>query len=161
MTLTLEAVRPFRLCYTFEMTPSSAVTIDLFQRSRDLQQVVALWQRVFGYDSPHNAPELVIEKKLAQPDGLFLVARSGHTVVGTVMAGYDGHRGWIYSLAVLPERRGIGIGSRLLSSAEALLAELGCMKINLQVVEGNVGVVSFYERHGYKTEPRVSMGKLL
>ncbi len=137
------------------------MTIDRFERSTDFQQVVALWQQEFGYDSPHNAPELVIEKKLDQRDGLFLVARLGPVVVGTVMAGYDGHRGWVYSLAVLPEHRGASVGSRLLSSAEALLAELGCVKVKLQIVEGNEGVVSFYERHGYKTEPVVSMGKLL
>ena len=135
--------------------------VDRFDPSRDFDQVAALWQRVFAYDSPHNAPALAIEKKLAARDGLFFVARSGATVVGTVMAGYDGHRGWIYSLAVLPEHRRNSVGSSLLKHAESRLAELGCIKINLQIVDGNEQVVSFYERHGYQIEPRVSMGKRL
>ena len=143
------------------MTALSATTIDRFDPSRDFEQVAALWQEVFAYDSPHNAPALVIEKKLAQRDGLFFVARLGQSVVGTVMAGYDGHRGWIYSLAVLPVQRRNGIGSRLLRFAEARLAELGCIKVNLQIVEGNEAAVLFYERHGYETEPRISMGKRL
>ena len=73
----------------------------------------------------------------------------------------NGHRGWIYSLAVLPVQRINGIGSRLLRFAEARLAELGCIKVNLQIVEGNEAAVLFYERHGYETEPRTSMGKRL
>ena len=94
-------------------------------------------------------------------DGLFFVARSGSLVVGTVMVGYDGHRGWIYSLAVLPEFQRKKIGSILLKTAESSLVELGCPKINLQIAEGNERVVSFYERHGYEVEPRTSMGKRL
>lgn len=143
------------------MTALGATTIDGFESSRDFDQVAALWREVFGYDSPHNAPELVIEKKLEQRDGLFFVARLGQSVVGTVMVGYDGHRGWIYSLAVLPDQRGNGIGSRLLRHAEARLAELGCIKVNLQIVEGNEAAVGFYERHGFQVEPRISMGKRL
>ena len=143
------------------MRPPRATTIDRFEPSRDFDQVVALWREVFAYDSPHNAPALVIEKKLEQRDGLFWVARLDRSVVGTVMAGYDGHRGWIYALAVLPDQRGNGIGSRLLRHAEARLAELGCIKVNLQIVAGNEAAVTFYERHGYETELRISMGKRL
>ncbi|MCY3911815.1 MAG: GNAT family acetyltransferase [Chloroflexi bacterium] len=143
------------------MTVPSAATIDRFDAARDFDQVAALWREIFAYDSPHNAPELVIEKKLEQRDGLFFVARLGQSVVGTVMAGYDGHRGWIYSLAVLPDYRGIGIGSRLLRHAEARLAGLGCIKVNLQIVECNEAAVGFYERLGYDIEPRISMGKHL
>jgi len=141
------------------MTAPTSTTIDRFDASRDFDQVVALWRQVFAYDSPHNAPALVIKKKLEQRDGLFFVARLDRSVVGTVMAGYDGHRGWIYSLAVLPDQRRNGIGSRLLRHAEARLAELGCIKVNLQIVEGNEPAVGFYERHGYEIEPRISMGK--
>ncbi len=143
------------------MTPPPAAIIDRFEPSRDFDQVVALWREVFAYDSPHNVPALVIEKKLAQGDGLFLVARLDQSVVGTVMAGYDGHRGWIYSLAVLPDQRRNGIGSRLVHHAEARLAERGCIKVNLQIVEGNEAAAEFYERHGYQIEPRISMGKRL
>ena len=136
-------------------------TIREFDYARALEDVVALWKAVFAYDSPRNEPALVIRKKLAMRDGLFFVARSGSVVVGTVMSGYDGHRGWIYSLAVLPEYRRKNIGSGLLKYAEASLAELGCPKINLQIADGNERVNSFYERHGYEVEPRTSMGKRL
>lgn len=77
------------------MSGLDCTTSDRFVPSRDFDQVVALSWVVFAYDSPHNAPALVIEKKLAQRDGLFCVARLDQSVVGTVMAGYDGHRGWI------------------------------------------------------------------
>jgi ribosomal protein S18 acetylase RimI-like enzyme len=147
------------LCEENQITP--AVTIDNFDHSRDFDQVVALWDIVFGYATAHNAPASAIEKKLAVNDGLFFVALSGDSVVGTVMTGYDGHRGWIYSLAVLPEHRRKGIASKLLSHAESRLAELGCMKINLQILSENEQVVGFYERHGYQVEPRTSMGKRL
>ncbi len=122
-------------------------------------QVVALWETVFGYEAAHNSPSLVIDKKVAVDDQLFLVAVAGHEVVGTIMAGYDGHRGWIYSVAVAPACRRQGIGARLVSSAEHALTRKGCMKINLQIMEGNEGVAAFYASLGYSVEQRVSMGK--
>lgn len=67
--------------------------------------VVELWETVFGYETAHNTPGLAIDKKLAAADGLFFVALSGHEVVGTILAGYDGHRGWLYSVAVHPSHR--------------------------------------------------------
>jgi len=123
--------------------------------------VVHLWNAVFGYGTAHNAPALVIDRKLDAADGLFVVAVLGDQVLGTVMAGYDGHRGWIYALAVRPERRREGLGSRLLAAAERVLASRGCVKINLQVVEGNDGARLFYEARGYVAESRLSMGKLV
>ena len=124
-------------------------------------QVIELWGLVFGYDAPHNDPGLVIDKKLAAGDGLFYLALENGNVIGTVMTGYDGHRGWIYSLAVHPDRQRYGIGSALMKHAEIELSELGCMKINLQIVEGNEAVENFYRIHGYATEKRISMGKRL
>ena len=75
------------------------------------------------------------------------------------MAGYDGHRGWIYSLSVAPDMRKKKIGTKLLHHAEHALAELGCVKINLQIVESNNNVKSFYEKNSYAEEARISMGK--
>jgi ribosomal protein S18 acetylase RimI-like enzyme len=132
-----------------------------FDNSKHRQQVVALWQNVFGYESDHNVPELVIDKKIAVRDGLFFVASADQTVVGTVMAGYDGHRGWIYSMAVLPNYQKKGIGSALLKYAEKRLSALGCLKVNLQIMEGNEEVEKFYRANGYSTEKRISMGKKL
>jgi len=140
---------------------SMRTEIAAFNNSAHRDQVVRLWTLVFGYEAPHNAPALVIDKKLAVADDLFFVALADGAVVGTVMAGYDGHRGWIYSMAVHPDHRKRGIGSQLLSFAERRLASRGCMKINLQIMEGNEQVRAFYEANGYSVEERVSMGKKL
>ena len=120
---------------------------------------MALWNQVFAYSEPHNRPELAIDKKLAVDDGLFFVALADNSVVGTVMAGYDGHRGWIYSLAVSPSHRRQGIGSQLVAAAEQALTAKGCVKINLQILMGNEAVTGFYESLGYAIEKRFSMGK--
>jgi ribosomal protein S18 acetylase RimI-like enzyme len=122
-------------------------------------KVIHLWRQVFEYDTARNSPGLAIDKKIAVDDGLFFVALSQKEVIGTVMAGYDGHRGWIYSLAVSPDFREHGIGAALLKHAEDKLAGLGCVKINLQVLEGNESAVRFYQANGYAVENRISMGK--
>ncbi|THB76252.1 MAG: GNAT family acetyltransferase [Desulfobacteraceae bacterium] len=124
-------------------------------------EVKDLWQAVFGYEAAHNAPELVIDKKLQYGDGLFFVACTDNQVVGTVMAGYDGHRGWIYSIAVHPAQRKQGLGSSLLTHAENRLLKVGCLKVNLQIMEGNEAVQQFYVANGFSEEKRVSMGKRL
>jgi ribosomal protein S18 acetylase RimI-like enzyme len=130
-----------------------------FSNAAHREQVIALWDTVFGYEAAHNRPALVIEKKVAIDDGLFFVAIKGDVVVGTVMAGYDGHRGWIYSVAVSPSHRREGVGSRLVSFAERALTAQGCLKINLQIMDGNESVAAFYSSLGFTIEKRVSMGK--
>lgn len=125
----------------------------------DREAVLALWGEVFAYDQPHNSGAASIDRKLRHADGLFWVATQRGKIVGTIMAGYDGHRGWIYSLAVAPAQRGHGLGSRLLRVAELTLARLGAPKINLQIVAENREVVEFYRKNGYRVEPRISMGK--
>ena len=132
-----------------------------FDNQKQRDQVISLWNEVFGYNAGHNLPQLAIDKKLEFGDGLFFVALNEKAVIGTVMAGYDGHRGWIYSIAVSPEYRHQGIGSLLLSFAERKLMDLGCMKINLQIRDGNEAVENFYLANGYLTEKRISMGKSL
>jgi len=132
-----------------------------FNNSKHRKQVIDLWQTVFGYEAAHNSPEVVIDRKLKNKDSLFFVAENNHKIIGTVMAGYDGHRGWIYSIAVHPECRKQGIGSNLLSFAQSKLEDLGCLKINLQIMEGNESVQKFYLANGYSVEQRVSMGKKL
>lgn len=125
------------------------------------QQVIDLWKAVFGYEAAHNMPSLAIDKKLAVQDDLFFVAQDGNALVGTILAGYDGHRGWLYSLAVHPSHQGQGIGKALVAHAERALAQRGCMKINLQIVSSNESVSAFYKSIGYTVEPRISMGKLI
>jgi ribosomal protein S18 acetylase RimI-like enzyme len=132
-----------------------------FENSKHRDQVISLWEEVFGYEADHNRPELVIDKKLEFGDGLFFVATNNQVVIGTVMAGYDGHRGWIYSVAVAVNYQKQAVGSQLLSFAEEKLSKLGCLKINLQIIEGNEAVENFYRSNGYHTEKRISMGKRL
>ncbi|MFJ5282380.1 GNAT family acetyltransferase [Pseudomonas sp. NPDC088429] len=121
--------------------------------------VIALWETVFGYETAHNTPSLAIDKKLAVADELFFVALRDEEVIGTVMGGYDGHRGWLYSVAVLPAHRREGLGAKLVRHAEDALIARGCMKINLQIISANASVAAFYEALGYSIEPRISMGK--
>jgi ribosomal protein S18 acetylase RimI-like enzyme len=95
-------------------------------------------------------------------DQLFFVAESDNNIaVGTIMVGYDGHRGWIYSLAVDPKQRKKGIGTMLLKHAEKVLKSLNCPKVNLQIETWNKEVVEFYRKNGYQVEERISMGKIL
>ena len=125
------------------------------------RQVIALWETVFGYEDSHNKPGLAIDMKLAAPDGLFFVAVVDDAVVGTVLAGYDGHRGWLYAVAVHPQHRKQGLGKALVRYAEQALTARGCLKINLQIISDNASAAGFYESLGYAVEPRVSMGKKL
>ncbi|GAA1833009.1 GNAT family acetyltransferase [Agromyces salentinus] len=126
----------------------------------DAEAVVALW-RESGLVVPWNDPHLDIERKLAVQPELFLVAEADGVPVGTAMAGFDGHRGWVNYLAVTPERRGGGLGALLMAEAERLLAERGCPKLNLQVRSSNAAVIEFYRRLGYQVDEVTSLGKRL
>ncbi|HQB89101.1 MAG TPA: GNAT family acetyltransferase [Treponemataceae bacterium] len=134
------------------------MTIAAYNNTAHYNGVVTLWQAVFGYPDKRNNPDLVIQKKLSVDDMLY-VALEDDTVIGTVMVGYDGHRGWIYSLAVAPAFRKRGVATELLRHAEQALAAKGCMKINLQILESNEQVKEFYLKNGYSIEARISMGK--
>lgn len=129
-------------------------------RPSDREEVVALW-RACGLLRPWNDPARDIERKLAHDPEGFLVLEEGGHVVGALMAGYDGHRGWVNYLAVDPARRGEGLGRRLMAAAEERLAALGCPKVNLQIRAGNEQVVDFYRHLGYSADETVSMGKRL
>lgn len=123
--------------------------------------VDALWREVFPDDAPWNRAAVAVPAKRAVQPELFLVALDGDAVVGTAMGGYDGHRGWLYALAVKPGHRRRGIASALVRAVEERLAGMGCGKLNLQVRAGNESVVAFYQALGYAVEPRISMGKRL
>ncbi|MGC5702107.1 GNAT family acetyltransferase [Pseudomonas sp. NFXW11] len=125
------------------------------------QAVIDLWNGTFGYETAHNTPSLAIDRKLAVDDGLFFVALAEGQVIGTLMAGYDGHRGWLYALAVDPQQRRLGIGRALVQHGEQALQARGCLKINLQILSSNAPVQDFYQALGYQAEPRISMGKLI
>ncbi len=134
--------------------------IRTFQES-DEPSVVALWKQVFAYSEPRNDPAAVIRQKMAVQRELFFVAVAKESVVGTVMGGYDGHRGWIYSLAVDPACRRQRVGTGLVRHVEQVLARFGCPKINLQVLPSNAATVEFYKKLGYRVEERISMGKVV
>jgi ribosomal protein S18 acetylase RimI-like enzyme len=126
----------------------------------DRDAVVELWQRC-DLTRPWNHPHHDIDRKLAvDPEGL-LVADDGGKIVATVMVGYDGHRGWINYLAVDPDGQGGGLGARMMSAAEELLAARGCPKVNLQVRTSNAAAVAFYEAIGYLPDDVVSYGRRL
>lgn len=127
----------------------------------DEKQVMHLWREVFPDAPSWNDPQLDIRRKAEAQGELFMVASERAEVIGTVMAGYDGHRGWVHYLAVSPEHRRRGVGAALMETAEAALAEMGCPKLNLQVRAGNEAVVAFYEKLGFHVEEPVSMGKRL
>lgn len=127
----------------------------------DESQAIAVWQEC-GLRRSWNDPHLDIARKRAVDDGLFLVADRGDgLVIGTIMAGYDGHRGSVNYLGVLPAHRKKGIGRALVVEVERRLLERGCPKINLQVRTDNLEAVEFYRRLGYETFEVVDMGKRL
>jgi ribosomal protein S18 acetylase RimI-like enzyme len=124
--------------------------------------VEALWEACFPDDPPRNRAATAIPAKLLLADDLFFVAE-GPTgeALGTVMAGYDGHRGWLYAVAVDPRARQRGIGRALVEHACTALATRGCGKVNLQVREGNEAAAAFYEELRFVREPRISLGRVL
>jgi ribosomal protein S18 acetylase RimI-like enzyme len=126
----------------------------------DEEQIVALWEAC-GLLRPWNDPyEDIARKRRVQPE-LFLVALENGDVVGTAMAGYDGHRGWLYYLAVSPAWQGRGVGRALVQAVEEGLRAMGCPKLNLQVRAENEAVAAFYARLGYQLDRVSSLGKRL
>lgn len=126
-------------------------------RHEDEAQIVALWQAC-GLTRPWNEPHRDIARKLTEQPELFLV--SGQPVA-SAMVRFDGHRGWVYYLAVHPAPQGKGYGRMLMAHAEQLLIERGCPKINLLVRAGNRAVIDFYDKLGYAPDEVVSLGKRL
>ena len=124
----------------------------------DRPGVIALWEKVFPDDPPHNAPAKVFDAKLAMRDDMLFVATDAGAVIGTAMAGYDGHRGWLYTVAVAPDRRRRGVGAALVRHAVDALRTAGCTKVNLQIRATNTAVRGFYESLGFEAEERLSMG---
>ncbi len=123
----------------------------------DHAQLVSLWQTVFPDDPPHNEPAQMIAAKLAVDDLIFVAEFDGR-LSGACMAGYDGHRGWLYAVAVLPEQRRGTIGAALVQHAITTLRQLGCIKVNLQIRSTNTELAAFYKSLGFEVEDRLSMG---
>ena len=128
--------------------------------TQDEQAVIELWT-ICGLVRPWNNPRLDIARKLAEQPELFLVAEVDGAIVGSVMAGYDGHRGWLYYLAVSPGQRGNSYGRELVDAAEQLLLQRGCPKVNLMIRSDNEAVQDFYRHLGYATDEVVTMSRRL
>jgi ribosomal protein S18 acetylase RimI-like enzyme len=126
----------------------------------DEAQVVDLWQRC-GLVVPWNDPHQDIARKMDVQPELFLVGVRDGEVIATVMAGYDGHRGWLNYVAVAPEQQGQGLGRAIVGAAIAALRERGCAKINLQVRTSNAAVIAFYRQLGFSIDDVIGMGKRL
>jgi ribosomal protein S18 acetylase RimI-like enzyme len=135
------------------------VLIRTFQAG-DETAVVALWEAC-RLTRPWNDPRKDIARKLAVQPELFLVGLVEGVVMASVMAGYEGHRGWVNYLAVAPAFRGRGFARALMMQVEALLLARGCPKLNLQVRNANTEAIAFYRHLGYLQDDSVSLGKRL
>ncbi|MEZ5658489.1 MAG: GNAT family acetyltransferase [Burkholderiaceae bacterium] len=127
-------------------------------RESDTPEVVALWE-LCELTRPWNDPRKDIVRKLTVQPELFRVAVQGSRIIGTIMAGFDGHRGWVNYLAVHPDERHRGLGRDLMNDVERRLLALGCPKVNLQVRTTNTAALAFYEAIGYGRDDAVSLGK--
>ena len=135
------------------------MTIRPFKES-DRQAVITLWQKC-GLCVPQNDPDKDIDHKIQHSPELFLVATENDILIGTVMIGYEGHRGWINYLGILPDYQNKNVGKKLMVEAENILVQLSCPKINIQVRETNTKVIDFYKKIGYSDDNVKSMGKRL
>ena len=126
----------------------------------DRSDLIKLWHAVVPDDPSHNEPSKVIESKLAI-DNLIFIAEHEGLIIGACMAGYDGHRGWLYAVAVCKEQRRSGAGSALVQHAIQALKVMGCIKVNLQIRATNTEVTTFYKSLGFVIEERLSMGTFI
>jgi ribosomal protein S18 acetylase RimI-like enzyme len=124
----------------------------------DEKQVVGLWRKV-DIVRITNDPEVDIARKLKHSPELFLVAEKDGLIVGTIMIGWEGHRGWINYLGVLPEYQCTKIGTSLMKKAEEILFEKGCPKINLMIRKTNLKVRDFYKKLGFIEDEVICLGK--
>ena len=129
-------------------------------KDSDKEEVVGLWEQC-NLVVPWNHPETDINIKMNFQPELFLVGEVGGRIIATVMAGFEGHRGWINYLAVLPKFQKQGVGRTMMQKAEQRLRDLGCPKINLQVRSSNKDVIAFYKSVGFSQDDVISLGKRL
>jgi len=129
-------------------------------KDEEIARVVALW-RACGLVVPHNDPEADIALCRRSGHGDVLVSADGASILASVMVGHDGHRGWVYYLAVAPDRRHQGLGRRMMAAAEAWLRTRGVRKLELMIRSTNHAVKSFYSRLDYGEEPVAVMSRWL
>ena len=127
---------------------------------KDQKEVIEIWRKV-GVIRITNDPENDIERKLKHSPDFFLVAEVDGAIAGSIMIGYEGHRGWIYYLGVSPELQRSKIGTELMKKAEEILREHKCPKINLMVRRSNQSVIDFYKKIGFVEDEVICIGKRL
>ncbi|MDH7971499.1 GNAT family acetyltransferase [Sphingomonas sp. AR_OL41] len=135
------------------------LTVETAQSS-DAASVIALWQAC-GLTRPWNDPRADFDRAIAGASSTILAVRDAGAIIASVMVGDDGHRGWIYCLAVAPDRQRSGLGRALMAAAEAWLRQRGAPKLQLMVREGNAEALAFYAALGLEPQPVVTMGKFL
>jgi len=126
----------------------------------DVDAVVALWEEA-GLTRPWNPPAIDLQRSLDGATSTVLGGYRDDRLVGTVMVGHDGHRGWVYYLAVAASERGAGLGRELMQAAESWLTANGAVKLQLMVREANAQVIGFYTRLGYADADVRVLGKRL
>lgn len=126
----------------------------------DAGAVIALW-RACGLTRPWNDPAADFARALAGPASTVLVARDGGAPAASVMVGHDGHRGWVYYLAVDPARRRSGLGKAMMAAADDWLRARGIPKLQLMVREGNDDALAFYAALGLERQAVVTLGRFL
>lgn len=141
------------------MADKSEIAVIQFE-DRHRAEVIALWQKC-GLVRAWNDPDKDIDRCLSVEASRLFVLVKGETVIGSVMTGYDGHRGAVYYLSVDPDHQGSGYGRVLMDHCEAYLTGLGCPKINLFVRKDNEAVHRFYGESGYALETSAAFGKRL
>jgi ribosomal protein S18 acetylase RimI-like enzyme len=129
-------------------------------QSGDRDALITLWADC-DLTRPENDPSRDIDRKLARDPENLLVLDADGAIVGSVMLGYDGHRGWINYLAVHPSHRRQGWARRLMEEAERRLRDVGCAKINLQVRSSNRETIAFYSQVGFVVDDVIGLGKRL
>ena len=134
-------------------------SIRTFQSS-DTDEVIYIWEQC-GLIRNWNNPKLDIQRKMTFQKEFFFVGELSNKIIATAMFGYDGHRGWLNYLAVIPQFQKKGFGRRLLEFGENLLFEKGCPKLNLQIRTDNAEAIKFYKTVGYSEDASVSFGKRL
>ena len=146
------------------MTVTAAKTISTLAiadiADADVAAVIALWQAC-GLTRPWNDPAADIALARRGPNATVLVGRDGSTIAATVLVGHDGHRGWVYYVAVDPDHRNKGFGRVIMDAAEDWLRQAGIEKMQLMVRPDNTAVQAFYESIGYGEQKRIIYAKWL
>jgi ribosomal protein S18 acetylase RimI-like enzyme len=140
-------------------TPTPALTIAPIEDA-DIAAVIALWQRC-GLTRPWNDPAADIALARKSPNAAVLAGRDGSTIVASALVGHDGHRGWVYYVAVDPDRRHNGYGRLIMEAAEGWLRGRGIEKMQLMVRPDNSQVQAFYASLGYLEQERIVYAKWL